>query len=148
MLEGFLRFPVVVEAEFVHGSVADGPGVADVPLLEPFAGNRSETRHVGAGGLKLRKGRDYVVIVEIVIKAKVLLVVDPVVKLYCELIATVRLYGYSLNDVGSRPRSGNVLKEFDGSSVQALQRDLVGRKDVGVVCAVLNYASTDVGHRL
>src|SRR6266403_1143458 len=55
MLECALRFAVVIEAEFIDGAVADGPGMADIPLLEAFAGDRSETRNVGASGLELGK---------------------------------------------------------------------------------------------
>ena len=80
MLECFLRFAIVVEAKLVNGSVVDGPGVADVPLLESLVGDGSETRYVGAGSLKLRKGRDYVVIIEIVVEAEVLFVVDAVIE--------------------------------------------------------------------
>ena len=53
MLEGPLRFTIVVEAEFVHRRVADGPGVADVPLLKALTRGGGETGDVGAGSLKL-----------------------------------------------------------------------------------------------
>src|SRR3954467_14816913 len=53
MLECPLRLTVVVETELIHRCVAEGPGVADVPLLESFIGNRPESRHIRAGRLKL-----------------------------------------------------------------------------------------------
>ena len=93
MLECFLRFTIVVEAKLVHGTVADGPGVADVPLLESLVGDGSKTRHVGAGRLKLRKGRDYVVIIEIIVEAEILPVVDAVIEFYRELVAAVGCTG-------------------------------------------------------
>src|SRR5258708_19304031 len=55
MLEGSLRLAVVIEAKLVHRGVADGPGMADVPLLESLVGNGSESGHVRPRTLKLRK---------------------------------------------------------------------------------------------
>src|SRR5713226_8566398 len=57
-LEGFLRLAVVVEAKLIDGCIADRPGVADVVLLESFVGSGSESGHVGAGCLELRKRED------------------------------------------------------------------------------------------
>src|SRR6185312_3535882 len=53
VLERTLRFTVVVEAELVHGCVADGPGMGNVPLLKALVGDGAETGHIRAGGLKL-----------------------------------------------------------------------------------------------
>ena len=58
MLEGPLRFTIVVEAEFVHRGVADGPGVADVPLLKSLVGDGAETGHICAGRFELREWGD------------------------------------------------------------------------------------------
>src|SRR6266403_116967 len=55
MLESSLRFAIVIETELVHRGVADGPGMADVPLLEPLVGDGSKAGHVRAGSLELRK---------------------------------------------------------------------------------------------
>ena len=136
MLEGFLRFTIVVEAKFVHGSVADGPGVTDIPLLESFVSDRSKSRHVRAGGLKLRKGRDHVVIVEIIIEAKILPIVYAVIEFYRELITAVRLHRYGLNDVGRSRGNRYILKQIDSGRIHAFQRYQVAWKDVGVVSAV------------
>src|SRR5947209_5740224 len=94
VLEGFLRFTIVVEAKLVHRRVVDGPGMADIPLLESLVGDGSKAWHVRASRLKLRKRRDDVVIIEIIVKTKVLLVVNAVIDLYRKLIATVRLHRY------------------------------------------------------
>ena len=55
MLERFLRFAIVIEAKLIHCGVVNGPGVADVVLLESFVGDGSEPGHVRAGSLELRK---------------------------------------------------------------------------------------------
>src|SRR5258706_6880501 len=55
MLEGFLRFAIVIESELVHCGVVDSPRMADVPLLESLVGDGSEPWHVRAGSLELRK---------------------------------------------------------------------------------------------
>src|SRR6266849_7737212 len=55
MLESFLRFAIVIETKLVHCGVADGPRMAEVPLLESLVGNGSKTGHVRAGSLELRK---------------------------------------------------------------------------------------------
>src|SRR5882757_9605610 len=51
MLKRPLRFAVVIEAELIHGAVVDRPVMRDVPLLESFAGCRSESGNVCPGGL-------------------------------------------------------------------------------------------------
>src|SRR6266852_3910126 len=91
-LEGSLCLAVVVEAEFVDHCVADRPGMADVPLLKSLVGTRAESRHIRARGLELREWRDQVMIVEIVIKAEVLLVVEAMIKLHGELVAAFGLH--------------------------------------------------------
>src|SRR5258706_14711465 len=68
MLESFLRFAIVIETKLVHCGVVDGPRMAEVPLLESLARNGSETGHVRAGSLELRKRGDYAVIIEIVVE--------------------------------------------------------------------------------
>ena len=80
MLEGPLRFTIVVEAKLVHASVADRPCVSDIPLLKSLIDNGAETGDICACRLKHREWRDQMVVVKIVIKAEVLLVIKAVVK--------------------------------------------------------------------
>ena len=148
MLEGPLRFAIVVEAELVDRGVVDRPGMAQVVLLEAFVGDGSETRYIRAGSLKLRKGRNYVVIIEIIVEAKILLVIEPVIESQSELVAAIGLHRYGLDNVASSLWNRNKLKQINSSGIHALQGNLVVWKDVGVVGAVLDQASTDCSHGL
>src|SRR5437868_1843270 len=58
MLERSLGLTIVVESKFVDSAVVDRPRVADIPLLKTLAGSRRKSRHVSAGSLELREGRD------------------------------------------------------------------------------------------
>src|ERR1700693_5986786 len=86
------------------------------------------------------------VIIEIVVEAKVLLTVEPVIELDRKLVAAVGLHRYSLNKVGACRRNRNKLKQIHGGGIQALQGNLVGRKNVGVESTVLdrNRMSSDI----
>src|SRR4030095_13410736 len=150
MLKSSLRFAIVVEAEFIHRTVVDSPGMADVPLLESLFSDRSETGHVRAGSLKLRKRRNYVVIVEIVVEAEVLFVIDAMIDSYRELVATGGLDGNSLNEVACRARRGkrNKLQQVYCSRIEAFQGNLVARKDVTIENAVSNRSPAHIGNGL
>src|SRR5262245_28680462 len=138
MLECFLSFAIVVEAKLVNGIVVNSPGVSDVPLLESFVGDGSKTGHIRSGRLKLRKWRDYVMIVEVVVEAEVLFVIDTMIELDSELVTTGRLHRNRLNEieVASGRGNGNKLQQVDGCWVEALQGNFVGRKDVRVFGAI------------
>lgn len=148
MLEGSLRFAIVVEAKLVDRGVVDRPGMAEVVLLESFVGDGSETRYVRSRSLKLCKGRNYVVIIEIIVEAKILLVIEPVIESQSELVATIRLHRVGLDNVAPSLWNRNKLKQIYSSSIHALQGNLVVWKDVRVVGAVLDQASTDSRHGL
>ena len=143
MLECLLRFAIVVEAELVNGSVANSPGVTDVPLLESLVCDGSETGHIRSGRLKLRKGRDYVVVIEVVVEAEVLFVIDAMIELHGELVATGRLHRNSLNEIEAASGRGerDKLQQVDGCWVEAFQGDFIGRKDVRVASAILDRNS-------
>ena len=150
MLEGSLRFTIVVEAKLVDRGVVDRPGMAEVLLLESLVGDGSETGYVRAGSLKLRKGRDYVVIIEIIVEAKVLFVIEPVIESHGELVAAVRLHRYGLDNVAPCRRSRNKLKQIYSGGVHTLQGNDVVWKDVGVVGTVSdrNRMSSDIASGL
>src|SRR5512135_240518 len=148
MLEGSLRFAIVVEAKLVDRVVVDRPGMAQVVLLESFVGNGSETRYVRAGSLKRRKGRNYVVIIEIIVETKILPVIEPVIESQSELVAAIRLHRVGLDNVAPSLWNRNKLKQIYSSGIHALQGNLVVWKDVGVVGAVLDQASADGSHGL
>ena len=125
MLEGALRFAVVIEVELVHRSVADGPGVCDVPLLKSFVGNGPESGNVCTRGLKLRERRDHMVVVEVVIKTEVLLAIEPVIDLDRELIAAIGLRWSGLDRITVVGWGWDKLQEINGSGIQASKRDNV-----------------------
>ena len=86
------------------------------------------------------------VIIEIVVEAKVLFVIEPVVDPDRKLVAAVGLHRYSLNEIGACRRSRNKLKQIHGGGIQAFQGNLVGRKNVGVEGSVRdrNKMSSDI----
>src|SRR5215467_10014818 len=110
MLKGSLRLTVVVEAELVDRGIADGPSVGDIPLLKSFVVDRSETGHVRTGSLELGKRRDKVVVVEIVVEAEVLLVVEAVVDSDCELITALGLHRCGLESTAAIGWGGDKLQ--------------------------------------
>ena len=58
MLEGPLRFAIVIESKLVDRSVVDGPGMTNVPLLKSLVGDGAETGHICAGRFELREWGD------------------------------------------------------------------------------------------
>ena len=91
MLEGPLSFPIVVKAELVDRAITDRPSMTDVVLLESFVRDRSKTRHIRARRLELRKRRDDVMVVEVIVEAEILSIIDAVIKLDRKLISAIRL---------------------------------------------------------
>ena len=128
VLERTLRFTVVVEAELVHGCVADGPGMADVPLLKALVGDGAETGHIRAGGLKLRKWRNQMIIIKIVIEAEVLLIIEPMVNSQCKLVATLWLNRRTHKLVTAIGRGGDVLQQINRGGIEASERNDVIRE--------------------
>src|ERR1700687_3671604 len=99
MLEGPLRFAIVVEAEFVDRTIADRPGVRDVPLLKALRDLAAESRNVGASQLKVGKRLSSAVVGEIVVSAEALAGVDLVIKLESCLVTARRLHRNGLNQI-------------------------------------------------
>src|SRR6266478_2366012 len=88
------------------------------------------------------------VIIEIVVEAKFLLAVEPVIELDRKLVAALGLHRYSLNKVGACRRNRNKLKEIHGGGIQAFQGNLVVGKN-GRVCdgnARRNRCPTNSGY--
>jgi len=81
VLESFLPFTIVIEPEFVHGCVVDCPAMSEVVLLKALIDDGTESRHICTRGLKYCKRRNLMVIIEVVVKAEVLLVIEAVVQL-------------------------------------------------------------------
>ena len=92
MLKGSLGFTVVVETELINRTVIDRPGMADIPLLIEFVRGGGKTGYVSPSSLKLGKRGDQLVMVEIVIDAEILLVVNSLIKLYRELVCVIGLH--------------------------------------------------------
>src|SRR5262249_5443154 len=93
MLKRSLSFAIVVEPKFIDRGVAERPGVGNVPLLQAFVDNGTETRHARSGCLEYRERRDQMVIFEVVISAEVLRPVNSMIKPDRKLVGTLRLYG-------------------------------------------------------
>src|SRR5579862_6725686 len=73
MLEGTLSLAIVVEAEFIHRTIADGPGVRNIPLLKTLCDLAAKARNIGARQLKVSEGLGSGIVGEVVISAEVLL---------------------------------------------------------------------------
>ena len=110
--------------------------MADVVLLESFVGSGSESGHVRARSLELGKRRDYVVIIEIIVEAEVLPIVDPVIDLHRKLVAAFGLHrgGHECTVIVGRSR--HILKQVDRSRIQAAEWDDVVREKVGISLGV------------
>jgi hypothetical protein len=125
MLERALRLTVVIEAKLVHGSVAYGPRMADVPLLESLVSDGSETRYVCPGSLELRERRDHMVVVEVVVQTEILLAVEPVIDPECELIAAIGLHRSGLERMSVVGWGWDKLEQVNGGGIQASKRNNV-----------------------
>jgi hypothetical protein len=81
-----------------------------------------------------------VVIIEVVVEAEVLFVIDAMIEPHSELVATGRLHGDSLNKIEIAGGRGerDELQQVDGCWVEAFQGNFVARKDVGVGGAILD----------
>src|ERR1700730_3118986 len=78
--------------------------------------------------------------VEIIIDAEVLIAVDSLIKLYCELVAVIRLHRYRHQGVADG-RGRNKLKQVDCSRVHAGQRnDVTGEKNR--IGAIVRYGGS------
>ncbi len=118
MLKCPLRLTVEVEAELIDSTIADGPGMADVPLLKPFVDDGPKPRNVRARRLKHRKRGDLVIVVKIIVEAEVLPIVDAVINLHRKLVGTHRLHRRSHKLVASVRRSGNILQQVNRGGVE------------------------------
>src|SRR3954471_2330564 len=123
MLKGTLRFTVVVEPELVHGCVADGPSMADVPLLKALIGDGAEPGYIGTGRLKLREWRNQMIIVKIVIKAEVLLIIKSMVDSHGELIATLWLNRRTNQLVAAIGWGWDVVQQVNRGGIKASKRN-------------------------
>jgi hypothetical protein len=93
MLKGPLRFAIVVEPEFVHRAVIYRPRVTNVVLLKTFFRDRAETWHIRPCRLELRERRNHMMVVEVIVEAKILMIVQSVIDFHRELISTGWLDG-------------------------------------------------------
>ena len=93
MLERLLTLAVVIKPELVHGAVTDRPSVSYVPLLKAFCQNAAEAGYVGTRKLEIRKRLVRRIVIEIVVDTQVLFVIEPVVDLDGELVATYSFGG-------------------------------------------------------
>src|SRR5579884_3143788 len=133
MLKRALAFAVIGEAKFVDQGIADGPVVRQVPLLIAIAQDTSEAGHVCARELKVGDRLQDVVVVEIIISGKVLRRIDSMIKTEGRLVATSRLGGNRLDGVSVCCGRGNKLQQINRGGVHASERDLVVRKDIGIM---------------
>src|SRR5437868_2425391 len=91
MAVGALGLTHVIEAEFIDQTIADGPGMAEVVLLEALFDGVPEPRHVSARCLEGVERREVVFVREVVVGGEALLVVDAMVKAEGDLILAVVL---------------------------------------------------------
>src|ERR1700746_303992 len=138
LLKRFLSLAVVVESKFVNCGVADGPGMADIPLLIAVVGSGPETWHIRARSLELGEGKDRVVISEIVINAEVLFVVDAMVEPHRELVGARWLHRRSHEFIAIVGWGWRILEQVSGRGIEAAQRNTVPREEVRIELPVRN----------
>src|SRR5437867_1346225 len=83
--KGSLGLAEISKAEFVDQSVAYRPIVTQVPLLVTVEALIAESRHIGASGLESREWFPQIIVIEIVIRAQLLFVVEMVIEAESEL---------------------------------------------------------------
>src|ERR1700733_8191618 len=137
MLKGPLPFAVVVEAELVDGTVIQRPRVGNVPLLETFSHDASESRDIRAGQLKERKGLHVAVVVEIVVDAEILLFVDLVIDFDSELVAANRFGRNRLNRIAAVGGRGHELQNIHGSWIHTGQWNLIRCENARIGCCLI-----------
>src|SRR5262249_290858 len=93
------------------------------------------------GGLEDGKWRYGVVVVEVVIEAKVLLVIDPVVELQGELIAPVRLHRRGDKLAATIRRKRDVRKQVDSGGIEAAKRNNISREEIGIELLIRDVRS-------
>src|ERR1700678_270460 len=134
MLKRLLPFAVVIETEFIHCAVANSEGVSNVPLLKAFRDNVSEPGEIRAGEFKVGERVQRSVVIEIVIDAQVLFIIDPVVNLDRKLVPAYRLGGNGTDQRTVVRGRRDALKEINCRRVHTGKRDLTvgedGRKRV------------------
>ena len=118
MCERPLRFSHIREAKLINRAVADSPGMAEVPLLEALLRTRSESRNIGSSSLKIVERVKCSLIGKIVIRAEVLLVIDPVIDPDGGLILVVCAIGNALEEPPA-VRVGHKPKQIDSNRVLA-----------------------------
>src|SRR6185369_15780129 len=101
----------------------DCPGVSDVVLLESLVDDGPESRNVCARSFKHCKGRDLMVIIEIVVKAKDLLIVDTVVQLKRDLVAADRLNRSRHQLAAAIGGERHIREQVNRGRIQAAQRN-------------------------
>src|SRR5579862_770230 len=136
-----LSFTIQVKTKLIDGIVVDGPGVGNIPLLEALCGCCSEAWEVGTGEFE---SGEWVVcpgVLEIVIDAQVLLIIQSMVDFGGEIVAAYRLNGYSANQGAPIRRDGNKLENIDRGGIHTRKRNLAVRENIGIISSVGNRSS-------
>ena len=129
MLKRLLPLAVVIEAELVHHRVIDRPRVCNVVLLEPLRHDVSEPWEIRTRQFEVCKRIVRAIVVEIVIDAQVLFVVQPVVKFKRHLIAAHRLGRHGADQRTAVRRLRNKLQQVHRRRIHASQRYLTSGKN-------------------
>ena len=129
MLEGLLALAVVIKTEFVHRAVADRPIVRNVPLLEALRDNTAEAGNIGTGELEVGERLHRPVVVEVVIDTKILLVINLVVELHCQLVAAYGLGRNGSDQIVIARGLRNELEQINRRRIHASEWNLSGGED-------------------
>src|ERR1700730_6629229 len=154
MLKCLLALAVVIETEFVHRVTADGPGVSNIPLLETLCHNISEARKIGAGEFEVGERVMRAIVVEVVIDAQILLVIQSVVNLGCDLVAAYGRRRHGADQIAAIRRSRNKLEQINRGRIHTSEGNLttgedwwkwVSRNESPVRRTILNNSLADSG---
>src|SRR5271163_4255327 len=113
MLKRSLSLAVVVEAEFIHCVAVDGPVVRDIPLLETLRHNVTEARKIASRVFEQRKWIQRAVVVEVVINAEILFIVQAMIHLHRNLVAANCLGRHCADEILSSGWSRYKLQKID-----------------------------------
>ena len=98
--------------------------MSDIPLLEALRHNTSEAREIGASQFEIGERVKRAVVIEIVVDAQVLLIIQPMINSSGELVAAYGFSGDSADQEAAVWWSGNKLKKISRGGVHASEWDL------------------------
>src|SRR5690348_10115154 len=127
-----LGFAEERKAQLVYGARADGPSVTGVDLLDVGDDPAAEVPELGARQLENRERIECVVVVVVVVDGELLVFVQNLIEARGKLVAAIGGFDHVLRQSARASRAWHEPHQAQRHRVEALLRNLVIRKNVGV----------------